>query len=407
MDRTAPHRRVTRRVALPVVALSVVATLVVGSVGPARADRIAGPESAASTGTTLPPGPIRVAAQQVAEADQPIALVPRVGDDAMYVVEKEGRIRILRDGAIEPGVVLDIRARVDSTNERGLLGLAFPPKRDDVLYLDWVDLRGHVIISELPFDGQKADMSRERRLLDIPKPFNEHNAGSIFFGTDGMLYIPIGDGGGGGDPLNNAQRTDVLLGKILRIDPRPSATLPYTIPPDNPFAGPGTLGAAKKGRGEVWAYGLRNPWRAGIDPATGDLWIPDVGQSSREEINRMPAGTKGTNFGWRLREGTNTFKGPRPARAVDPVYDYPHADGRCAVTGGAVYRGTAMPALVGSYVFADLCSGRIMALQPTKGRWRAVDLGTSVSYLAAFGVGLDREIWVLSLEGAIGRLVPA
>ena len=250
-------------------------------------------------------------------------------------------------------------------------------------------------------------------LLKIPKPFNEHNAGTLSFDRNGLLYIAIGDGGSSGDPKGNAQRTDVLLGKVLRIDPKPSASLPYSIPPENPFAGRGTstLGTVKtvKARPEIIAFGLRNPWRATVDAETGDVWIPDVGESTVEEINRIPTGSNvAFNFGWSLREGRQSFKGPRPKNAVDPVFDYPHADGRCSVVGGVVYRGSAIAALQGRYVFGDVCSGRIQVLDdPLPGRGRASDLGARVSYLTSFGVGPDGELIATSLEGGLYRLVRA
>jgi glucose/arabinose dehydrogenase len=228
-----------------------------------------------------------------------------------------------------------------------------------------------------------------------------------------LLYIAIGDGGSSGDPKGNAQRTDVLLGKVLRIDPKPSAGLPYSIPPENPFAGRGasSLGTVKtvKARPEIIAFGLRNPWRATVDAETGDVWIPDVGESSVEEINRIPTGSRSAfNFGWSLREGRQSFKGPRPKNSVEPVFDYPHADGRCSVVGGVVYRGSAIPALQGRYVFGDVCSGRIQVLDdPMPGRGRASDLGARVSYLTSFGVGPDGELVATSLEGGLYRIVPA
>ena len=401
-----PHNR---RVSRSVVAVAVVVLLFVTGAPRARADRPAPKDPTgqmATTGTTMPLSPATVRVTQIANADQPLAVVQRSGDDALYVVEKAGRIRAWKNGAWASAPVLDIVTRVDSVNERGLIGLAFPPTRADVLYVDYVDRKGDVNISELPFDGTTADFSRERNLLRIPKPFNEHNAGTLLFEPDGTLLIAIGDGGGSGDRFNNGQRTDVLLGKVLRIDPTPSGSLPYTIPADNPFAKAPTLGA-KKSRGEVFAYGLRNPWRISVDPATGDLWVPDVGQNLYEEINRVPKGRAGMNFGWRLREGKQSFTGSRPAGATDPVYDYPHKDGRCAVVGGAVYRGAKIPGIVGWYVFGDVCTGRLSALRQEGASWNPVDLAAKVPYLTAFGVGNDDELYATSLEGGVYRIDPA
>ncbi len=339
---------------------------------------------------------------QVAQASQPLAVVTRTEDKALYIVEKEGTIRAFENGIAHPKPILDIAKLVDSNNERGLLGLAFHPTKRDVMYIDYTDKTGTVIVSELPFDGVEANYSKERRLLSLKKPFNEHNAGTIFFDADGFLYIAIGDGGGSNDKFNNAQRTDSLLGKILRIDPTPSDGKQYSIPKSNPFA-VRALGAAQQNP-EIYAFGLRNPWRASLDQVTGDLWIPDVGQAAVEEINRMPNGQKGWNFGWKLREGSQTGSGPRPRGAIDPVYDYPHKDGRCAVVGGELYRGKAISALIGWYVFSDVCSGRISALRPIGDKWQAVDLGARQSYVTAFGTDQSGELYVTSLEGGVFRV---
>lgn len=355
-----------------------------------------------TTGTTLPAAPVRVRLRQVASAEQPLAVVPRAGDDALYVVEKLGRIRALRNGVFDATPVLDIRPKVSSENERGLLGLAFPPSGAPVLYVDYTDKAGRVTVSELPFDGTTADASKERVLLSVAKPYNEHNAGTIFFDAKGLLYVTIGDGGSFGDPQNNAQRLNTLLGKVLRIDPTPSGGKPYTIPAGNPFAK--RAGA----RPEILAYGLRNPWRTTLDAVTGELWIPDVGQNMWEEVNRLPAGRTGVNFGWRWREGTHAYKGPKPKDAVNPVYDYPHLDGRCAVAGGSVYRGAAIPALTGWYVFGDVCSGQLSVLRPNadRSRWTPLSLGARVAYLTAFGTDGAGELYATSLEGGVYKLVP-
>ena len=365
------------------------------------------------TGTIAPRANVQLIATEFARTEQPVGVVSRPDDPALYVIEKPGRIRAYRNGAFDATPVLDIVSRVDSTNERGLLGLAFSPNNRDTLYIDYTDRRGVVHVSEIPFDGTTADMARERVLLKVPKPFNEHNAGTISFDRDGLLYVAIGDGGSSGDPKGNAQRTDVLLGKILRIDPKPSTDTPYSLPAGNPFVArtAPSLGTKQtvKARPEVIAFGLRNPWRAIVDAETGDVWVPDVGESSVEEINRIPAGSKAAlNFGWNQREGRQSFKGPRPKNSVDPVHDYPHADGRCAVVGGAVYRGAAVPTLKGRYVFGDVCSGSVQVLDGIgPGQGRATDLGARVSYLTSFGVDQQGELIATSLEGGLYRLTPA
>ena len=369
-----------------------------------QADRSAPKEAAVASNTTVPASKQGVRLTKLTTAEQPLAAVQRPNDETLYLVAKTGRISALRGDTIDPYPVLDISARIDTTNERGLLGLAFAPSRRDVVYIDYTTKKGNVIVSELPFDGKVADPQHERVLLDMPKPFNEHNAGTLLFDAAGMLYVAIGDGGGSGDKFNNGQRTDTLLGKVLRIDPKPSGGLPYSIPTDNPFVvkpGAPTVG---KQRPEILAYGLRNPWRISLDADTNVLWIPDVGQTRVEEINRLPKTQWGANFGWSLREGNVAFKGAKPLGAIEPVYAYPHADGRCAVAGGYLYRGKALPGLVGSYVFGDVCSGKVMALRDIAGRWVPEDLGVRVPYLTAFGQLQSGELVATSLEGGVYRL---
>lgn len=369
----------------------------------------------ATTGTTLPLSATRVKLTPVASMNQPIALSARPNDDALFLADKSGQIRALRAGIIDPTPVLDIVKKVTSENERGLLGLAFKPDDPTRLFVDYTDLKGNVTISEFPFDGTRADPTKERLLLSIPKTFNEHNAGSIVFDKAGKLLIPIGDGGGSGDPSNNAQRTSVLLGKVLRIDVDPTADgKPYGIPTDNPFVpktGAAAISAKKVisgARGEVWAYGLRNPWRISVDRNTGDVWVPDVGENTYEEINMVPAGKMGMNFGWKLREGKQAYlKGSKPIGAVDPLYDYPHKDGRCAVAGGFAYRGTKFAGIQGWYIFGDVCTGQINALRPDGAAWTPLSLGARVSYLTAFGEDNAGELYALSLEGSVVRLDPA
>jgi glucose/arabinose dehydrogenase len=368
-----------------------------------------------TTGTTLPSGPVRVRLTAVAVANQPVGVVTRSGDAALYVIEKAGKIRVIRDGVLAPDPVIDLSTRVSSVNENGMLGLAFPAGPDAgslaVLYLLYVDTNRNLTVSEFPFDGTQADATRERVLLRLTKRTDEHNAGTLLTTPDGLLWIAVGDGGPAGDPQNNAQRLDRLFGKVLRIDPRtPSDGLPYSIPPSNPYARVATGLSARTPRNakrEIWAYGLRNPWGISVDGVTGDVWIPDVGESSVEEINRVAPAQVPANLGWKMREGRSSFSGGKPIGALDPVYDYPHRDGRCAVIGGSVYRGAAMPALVGAYVFADVCSGRINALVPDGSRWRAVSLGPRLSYVTGFGVDGSGEMYATALEGGVVRLSPA
>ena len=369
-----------------------------------------------TTGTTLPPGP-PVKLLQIATADEPIGAAVRPGSDALYVQEKTGRVRALVGGAWHEPAVLDLHAKVSTQNERGLIGLAFSPVDPAHLYATYTATDGALTVSEFPLssDGMRAHESSERVLLRVAHPNDDHYGGALAFSNDGLLYIGLGDGGGVGtkggvgDKANNAQNTGVLFGKILRVDPRqPTGALPYSIPEGNPFANSGatgSLGTTSKARPEVFAYGLRNPWRMAID-ADGNLWIPDVGQASWEEINRIPATKVGVNFGWRRREGTHAYLGAsRPAGAIDPIYEFPHADGRCAVIGGAVAGPhTGVAELVGSYVFGELCTGRLMALQNVNGRWSAVDLGDRLAYLTSVGTAADGTIVATSLNGGVYRV---
>ncbi|MGH9286345.1 MAG: PQQ-dependent sugar dehydrogenase, partial [Acidimicrobiales bacterium] len=336
----------------------------------------------------------------MASLSQPLALAVRAGDPALYIAEKGGRVRAIRGGQVDGGAVLDLSGEVSSGFEQGLLGLAFAPAGTQ-LYVNYTDRAGDTHIVEYTFDGRRADPASARELLFQDQPFANHNGGNLVFGPDGLLYIGLGDGGSGGDPQGNAQRLDTLLGKMLRIDPRPSGGDPYTIPAGNPFAG--QAGA----RAEIWAYGLRNPWRYSFDRQTGELWIADVGQNAIEEVNRAPRGSRGgENYGWNRREGTRAFRGSaRPPGAVDPVYEYPTSGGNCSVTGGHVYRGSRHPALVGVYVFADYCAGDIMGLVPAGGgAVGAEDLGARVPMLSSFGQDADGELYALSLTGGVFRL---
>jgi glucose/arabinose dehydrogenase len=396
-----------------VATLSVLAATVAGFFGlstgsPAYGQRVAPPGRDGKipvSGTTVPASTTKVRLVEFAKIEQPVAVVMRKGDDAVYVVGKTGKINAWIDDAFRPTPVLDISARIDSTNERGLLGLAFSESRPDQMYIDYTDKKGVVHISEIPFDGKTADVAKERVLLRIPKPFNEHNAGTIVFDNDDNLLISIGDGGGSNDKFNHGQRTDTLLGKVLRINPTPSGKLQYSIPSDNPFASTSPL--ATKKLPEILAYGLRNPWRISVDQTTGDVWVPDVGQSNAEEINRLPKSAWGANFGWRIKEGDRNLFGGTPRGYVKPVFSYPHLDGRCAVTGGVVYRGDEIPSLVGTYVFGDVCTGAISALRARNGQWKPEGLGVEIPYLAAFGTTNEGELIAISLEGGLYRVKAA
>jgi len=293
---------------------------------------------------------------------------PGDGSGRRFVAEQAGRIRIVDRTGVADRPFLDISAEVRSGGEQGLLGLAFHPDfpADPRFFVDYTDRDGNTVISEFRVDAADtnvADPASERAILHIDQPFPNHNGGAVVFGPDGMLYIGMGDGGSGGDPYGNGQRTDTLLGKILRIDvggPSAGADRPYAVPADNPFVQ--VAGA----RPEIWLTGLRNPWRIRFDPATGDLWIGDVGQNAWEEIDVARAGIGGLDFGWNRMEGFHCYQ---PSEGCDqtgltlPVAEYGHDQG-CAVIGGVVVRGSGQPALDGRYVFSDSCSGNLWLIDP-------------------------------------------
>lgn len=374
----------------------------------------AGTTGAATTAPPSPPPPgasppagaqprldvVRVGLERIAVLDQPLAMAVRPGDDVLYVAEKPGRVVALREGR-EPRIVLDLTGRVSTGSEQGLLGLAFSPD-GRFLYVDLTDPAGDTRVLEYRVGPDGIEPESGREVLRVAQPYANHNGGQLAVGPDGYLYVGLGDGGSAGDPEGRAQSLGTLLGKILRISPRPQGADPYGIPPNNPFVG--RAGA----RPEIWAYGLRNPWRFSFDRETGELWIGDVGQSAWEEVDVLPPGRGGANLGWDLLEGSHPFEGEvGDARTVLPVYEYPHEGAVCAVTGGSVYRGEAIPELRGAYVFGDFCRGALEALALRDGRAAHRELGPAVPSLASFGEDADGELYALSLEGPVYRLVPA
>jgi glucose/arabinose dehydrogenase len=331
------------------------------------------------------------------------------GSGRLFVVEQGGRIRIVRDGRLLDAPFLDISDRVRSGGEQGLLGLAFRPgfgPDEARFYVNYTDRAGDTVIAEYrrTADPDRADPASERILLRIDQPFANHNGGMLAFGPDGRLYIGTGDGGSAGDPLDAGQRRDTLLGKLLRIDPDPGSTGPYRVPPDNPFVG--TPGA----RPEIWALGLRNPWRFAFDRLTGQLWIADVGQGRYEEVNRAPDGLgRGANYGWARMEGRHCYpSGEGCARPgfVLPVAEYGHDLG-CSVTGGYVYRGGASPALAGVYLFGDYCSGRLWGIA-SGGPAEQVPilLAETGRTISSFGQDDAGELYLTDLaDGSVWRIV--
>ena len=334
---------------------------------------------------------------------------PPDGTDRLFVTLQAGRIMVFEndEDVSKAQEFLDIRERVsDRGNEEGLLGLAFDPdyRRNGYFYVYYTasDPRRSVVsrFSVSDEEPERADPASEMPILQVRQPFANHNGGQILFGPDGFLYIGLGDGGGRGDSAGNGQDPSTLLGAILRID---VGTLDskgtYTVPADNPFAG-----SEDGARGEIWAYGLRNPWRFSFDRETGDLWAGDVGQDRYEEVDII---TPGANYGWNVMEASHCYRVSRgcdQANLAPPVIEY-GSDG-CSITGGYVYRGSLLPSLLGAYVYGDFCSGKIWALRHDGTRvtehMQVVDSGLSIS---SFGEDRLGEILVVSLDGGIYRLV--
>ena len=344
----------------------------------------------------------------------PLAIAaPTDGTGRLLVATKEGQVLVIRDGAVQPEPMLDLSALVSTGGEQGLLGIAVHPDfpDDQRLVVHYTDTGGDTVVASYrlePTDPDRLDPGSAATLLAVDQPFANHNGGAVAFGPDGYLYIGLGDGGAGGDPLESGEHLDTLLGKVLRVDidaPVPGGAA-YAIPPDNPF------GNVDGARPEIWLTGLRNPWRFAFDRATGDLWMGDVGQGAWEEVDVAPAGVGGLDFGWDRMEGAHCFE-PAVDCPTDgltlPVTEYSHADG-CTVIGGVVYRGSMQPMLSGAYLFADYCSGRIWAIPAASvaggtGPIDPVRVGTAGRGLAAFGEDEAGELYAANLDGTISRVV--
>ena len=346
---------------------------------------------------------MKVGLKKIATVDGALAMAVRPGDAGLYVAEQGGRVMAIRGGGVDPKPVLDVSGKITSGGEQGLLGLAFSPD-GQFLYVNYTDHSGDTNIVEYRMNGNRADAGSAREVLVIRQPFANHNGGNVVFGPDGYLYIGMGDGGSQGDPMRNGQNLGVLLAKLLRINPRPLGAKPYRIPPDNPFAD------RRGARGEIWAYGLRNPWRFEFDRQTGDLWIGDVGGSDKEEVDFQPADSKGgQNYGWSLMEGTVPHSDNLLAGMTLPVFEYDtHSDGTCAIVGGFVYRGSAVAHLNGAYLYSDNCNGTIKAIVVQKGKvTQRGSLGISADSVASFGQDENGELYVLTLGGPVYKIVPA
>jgi glucose/arabinose dehydrogenase len=323
----------------------------------------------------------------------------------LFVVEQEGRVKIIRDDRVVSSPFLDLTSKVSSGGETGLLGLAFHPDyaQNGKFYLNYTRDSGHLqtVIAEYrvsAYNPDQADPASERILLTIDQPFTNHKGGQLAFGTDGFLYIALGDGGGTGDPHNNGQSLQTLLGKILRIDVNTaSGQKQYGIPRDNPFVAGGGLP-------EIYAYGFRNPWRFSVDARTGRIFVADVGQSSREEIDLLE---KGANFGWNVMEGSQCFEpstGCDKGGLVLPITDYGRDEGK-TVIGGYVYHGSTIPALQTIYVFGDFISGNMWGLQrQTDGTWKRIQLASTDKSISSLGQDQSGELYVVDYSGSVWKV---
>jgi len=394
-------------VALAAVLATLLAPGALGAVAPARLTD--------GGATAAAPSPASIKLTHVADVPQPVlAIGAHDATNRLFVVTKGGRIRIVKGGTLLATPFLDISSSVSGGNEQGLLGLAFHPsfKTNRRLYVDYTNTAGDTVVKEYLAGLANPDVAiarSGRTILTIDQPYDNHNGGMLAFGKDGFLYIGMGDGGSGGDPGNRAQNLGSLLGKILRINVNGTTSAHrYLVPKGNPYVG-------RTGRDEIWQRGVRNPWRFSFDRLNGSLWIGDVGQERYEEIDRavrvsqLPG--RGLNWGWHVMEGRHCYlpaTGCSTAGKTLPLTEYSHAsNGRCAVSGGYVYRGAAIPALSGWYVYGDYCSGEIWAVSSTASSPASgVQLVGPGSGRLVSGFGEDNagELYVCDLNGAVYRI---
>jgi glucose/arabinose dehydrogenase len=384
-----------RRSAL--VALLAQAAMIAGCGGGSDSD------DSGTTAAQQPQGDGQVRLEKIGDFDQPVYVTQPPGGEDLYVVEREGTVRVVRDGQVVSTPALDITDEVTADGEeQGMLSVAFPPdfqsSRQAYAYFTGNDEDQHVVGYTVADDGS-FDRDSEREVLHMEDCASNHNGGLLLFGPDRQLYIGTGDGGIADDPERNGQDTGSLLGKILRIDPRPSGGRPYTVP------SPGPLGQGA--RPEICNYGLRNPWRFSFDRETAALLIGDVGQSTEEEVDYLPAERVcGNNFGWSAFEGTHRLNEDQTApNAVSPILTYGRDEG-CSVTGGYVVRDRSLPALFGRYVYGDFCAGELRSFKPATPQARDDrSLGLEVSSLSSFGEDNEGHIYAVSLDGPVYRLV--
>lgn len=341
-----------------------------------------------------------VKVERIASVESPTAFAVRPGDPPgiIYVASQTGKVFQINTANRATTEIASLRSRTRAEGERGLLGLAFSPDGNE-MYVHFTDLNGTTNVSAIELRNGVPDMTTMRTLLTVEQPYANHNGGQLLVDEGGNLLIGLGDGGSSGDPLGHAQNPKSLLGKILRIAPEPRGSAePFTIPPDNPFVQSMTTAP------EIAFLGLRNPWRFSIDRANGDFWIADVGQSAKEEINRVGRADLGANFGWNVKEGTQPFKGSSNAALTSPIHQWDNVGGSSAI-GGFVYRGSAISGLQGLYLYADFAESGLFLFDPVSSEASRLDL--PVDAIVGFGEDLAGEIYVLSLTSGVFVLQPS
>ena len=366
--------------------------------------------SACSSGESTDPTPLptdfTLRLQEIASGlSSPVYLTSPAADSRLFVVEQSGRIRIIENGQLLATPFLDIVSRVGSGGERGMLSVAFHPayKTNGFFYVYFTGTSGEIRVERFTVstNANQANAASSKLILSVPHPRSNHNGGLAMFGPDGMLYLGLGDGGGGGDPDLAGQNVNTLLGKLLRIDVDTGD--PYAIPSGNPFAN------RNDARREIWAYGLRNPWRFAFDRSAGNLYVADVGQGAFEEVNVVASTRAGVNYGWSVLEGSSCFGASSCNKSglELPVLEYGHGNNQCSVTGGFVYRGSAMPELAGVYFYSDYCAGWVKSFKLSGGAatderdWNLGSIGNVTSY----GEDASGELYLTSSNGRVYKFV--
>jgi glucose/arabinose dehydrogenase len=346
--------------------------------------------------------------ERVGEFRSPVYLTAPAGDPRLFIVEQQGRIQVVKNGRKLSTPFLDISERVRAGGEQGLLSMAFHPdyRTNGEFFVNFTDRSGDTRVErfKVSSNADVADESSSKLVIGIDQPYSNHNGGLVMFGPDGMLYIGMGDGGAGGDPHRNGQNRNALLGKMLRLNV--SRVEPYSIPPGNPFR------AASGAKPEIWATGMRNPWRFAFDRATNLLYIADVGQNEIEEINVEPATAAGLNYGWNIMEGDRCYRGDGCDRSglTMPKVVFNHSGGACSVTGGFVYRGRRIPSIAGHYFYSDYCAGWLKSFRMQNGsvaERRDWIPSSNLGHVVSFGEDAAGELYILSESGFVFRIAGA